>query len=193
MHKFNPENIHRLEDPERKSWQDPDFILERIGLREGMVFADIGCGSGWFVVSASAIVGLNGWVHAIDLQAPMLEAVNRKVHVHGLENVTLHLCEEKRIHLNDSMIDLALLANVYHELECREDFLKEILRVLKPGARLAVLEWKKEESPVGPPLEEKVSEDEIEASLRASGFDVVDMFYPGPYHVCYVGQKTLIG
>lgn len=188
-HKFNPENIHRLDDPERLSWQDPDFILERAGLGAGMVFADIGCGSGWFVASASATVGPNGRVHAVDLQAPMLEAVNRKVQIHGLDNVTLHLCEENQIILNDSMIDLALLANVFHELECKTDFLREILRILKPGGRLAMLEWKKEESPIGPPLEEKVSEDEIEASLLVSGFSVVDMFYPGPYHVCFVGEK----
>ena len=88
-------------------------------------------------------------------------------------------------------VALALLANVYHELECQEDFLREILRTLKPGGRLAVLEWKKEESPIGPPLEEKVTEDEMEKALLASGFDVVDMFYPGPYHVCIVGQKAL--
>lgn len=190
-HKFSPEKIHKLDDPERRSWQDPDFILERIGLTDGMVFADIGCGSGWFVVAASGIVGVNGWVHAIDLQAEMLEVVNRKIQVHGLENVTLHLCDETQFHMNDAMADMALLANVYHELECREDFLREIGRILKPGGRLAILEWKKEELPKGPPPEEKVSEDEVESALAASGFNVVDMFYPGPYHVCMVGEKVL--
>ena len=73
MHKFNPENIGRLIGEDRERELPPKAFLINQGLKEGTVFADIGCGPGFFSIPATKIVGSTGKVLAVDLQEERLE------------------------------------------------------------------------------------------------------------------------
>jgi ubiquinone/menaquinone biosynthesis C-methylase UbiE len=169
-HKFSPMHMARLESEERRRRQPPERLLAAIGLGPGLRMADVGCGPGFYALPAARIVGPAGRVHALDLQEPMLARVRERAAAEGLANVAAALSEESRLPLADGSVDLVLVANVLHEAADRRAFLREILRVLAPGGRVAVVEWRREPMEMGPPLEERLSLDDVRADLAAAGF-----------------------
>lgn len=168
MHKFNPSHIDRLLRQERQDAIRPAQVLREAGLTEGGVFADVGCGPGFFTLPAAAIVGPSGRVYAIDTQPEMLNALKS----HALPaNVTLVRSGEASIPVEDRAADLALAAYVLHEASDTVAFLTEILRLLRPGGRLVVIDWKKQEEEHGPPKAERITEEEAAAFIASAGFE----------------------
>ncbi|MEM4326044.1 MAG: methyltransferase domain-containing protein, partial [Candidatus Pacearchaeota archaeon] len=80
MHKFDPRNAHKLLSEERKRVLPAYEILRSSGLMDGMVFADIGCGNGYFTLPALEIVGEKGKVYSIDVQKEMLDELKKICH-----------------------------------------------------------------------------------------------------------------
>lgn len=172
MHKFDPSHIDRLLRQERIDAIKPEQLLREAGVAEGGVFADVGCGPGFFTLPAAAIVGPSGRVYAIDTQAEMLDALKGR----GIPaNVTLVKSGESKMPVEDRAADLALAAYVLHEASDTAAFLMEILRLLRPGGRLVVIDWKKQEEEHGPPKAERITEDEAAAFITSAGFKGVDV------------------
>ncbi len=172
MHKFNPENANRLLNEERRKILPPEEILKSCGLREGMTMADIGCGSGYFTIPASKIVGQSGKVFAVDVQKEMLE----KLRQNNLpENVIPILAEnDYKFPIDDKISDFTFLAFVTHENEDVEKFLKEVKRITKDSGKIVILEWKKQYEEAGPPYDERIAQDELLKILERAGFRVVE-------------------
>lgn len=167
MHKFDAAHVDRLLRQERIDAIQPERVLAEAGLCEGEVFADVGCGPGFFTIPAAAIVGPAGRVYAIDTQPEMLEALKGR----GLPaNVTPVKCGEQEIPIGEGTADLALAAYVLHEAANTTGFLKEIFRILKPEHRLVVIDWKKQQEEHGPPMAERITETEAAAFIKAAGF-----------------------
>ena len=179
-HKFDPEHLEKLEDPERVEWQDPVAILQTFGVRSGMVVADVGAGPGFFSLPAGHLVGPEGRVYAIDVQEPMLWALQKRLVAQGVENVLPVISHEDFIPLPSDSVDLALLVNALHELD-GEATLQEIQRVLRQDGRLGVVDWKKEPMEHGPPVEHRVSMTAAWARLARNGFGGEDVEV-GPFH-----------
>jgi len=180
-HKFNPENIHKLEDPSRLELFDPEKVLREFGIREGMVVLDVGTGPGFYLPYLSKLVGEKGKVYAIDVQEEMVKRAKEKVEREGLKNVEVLKSEENRIPLPDSSVDFVFMAFTFHELEDPKAFVEELKRVAKPFAYLAVIDWKKEERDKGPPPEEVLSEWEVGLILDDSGVRVGRVVEIGKY------------
>ncbi|MCL7412884.1 MAG: hypothetical protein M8353_04600 [ANME-2 cluster archaeon] len=68
-------------------------------------------------------------------------------------------------------------------------WLKEVLRILKRDGILAVVDWKKEETPMGPPVEHRFSELDVTEILRLNGFSQVETREAGPYHYLVVCSR----
>jgi ubiquinone/menaquinone biosynthesis C-methylase UbiE len=181
-HRFDPAHADRLLSPERRQMQDPDVILAAIDLAPGMAFADVGCGPGFFTLPAAERVGGEGRVYALDVQREMIARTEERAGAAGLGNVEAILSKEAELPLPDGAVDAALLANVLHESPDRVRFLSEIGRTLRPGGVLGVVDWRKVEMPMGPPLADRLSPDQVEADLRAAGFEVEAAFDAGPLH-----------
>ncbi len=181
-HRFDPMHADRLLSPERRQMQDPDAILGAIGLSPGMRLADVGCGPGFFTLPAAERVGDEGRVYALDVQREMIARTEARAAAAGLANVQAMLSKEAELPLADGAVDAALLANVLHESPDRVTFLAEIGRTLRPGGVLGVVDWRKEEMPMGPPLDDRLSPDQVEADLRAAGFEVEGSFPAGTRH-----------
>lgn len=188
-HKFNPEGIERLLRPDRLGAVNPEEFLRSEGLRQGMTFADVGCGPGFFSMPASRIVGKNGVVYAIDTQDEMLRELKRGA---DAENIKAVKSVENSIPIEDGVSDFVLLAYVLHEAESKDVFLKEVRRILKPGATLLLLDWEKrgthakhgsEEN--GPPFEERLSREETLGYLKEAGFstEAVSSFGESHYKI----------
>lgn len=182
MRKFDPRHMDRLLSPERRRSQDPELVLDNLGVVEGMTVADIGTGPGFFTLPAARRVGPAGKVYAVDIEPAMLEQVRERATAEGITNVEAVLSREDRLPLPTRVVDVALLADVLHELLEPGKLLEEIARVLKPGGALAVVEWKKEQQEWGPPLEERLAPEQAEALLREADFDSFEPFEVGPNH-----------
>jgi ubiquinone/menaquinone biosynthesis C-methylase UbiE len=151
---------------------------------DAVTFADLGCGSGFFSIPiakrAKNFKDKKFILFALDISEEMLGVFNGKLKKDkdidptdtGSCRIKCIKCEEFFIPLEDSSVNILLLANVFHEIENKSDYLKEIKRVLKDGGSFFLLDWEKEDpNPVmGPPPSERVSTEEAEKALKESGF-----------------------
>lgn len=189
-HKFDPAHRERLEHPDRLRLLPPHDLLIRTGLWEGMIAADVGCGPGFFTLPAAQIVGPAGRVYAIDISREMLEAVQDKARDAGLPNIETVLAKESGIPLPDRVAQVILLAFVLHEADDPAAFAREAARILAPGGHILLLEWKKEEMPVGPPVGDRLTPEGAEGWLTSAGLRIVDRFEPNTYHYALIGQAS---
>ncbi len=181
-HKFDPKNVERLDNPERARWQSVEKFLELLQPWAGMSYADIGCGVGYFTLPVAERIGSHGRVYAVDIQAEMLEELARRAHARGLSNILTVRCTDREIPITSDSVDACCLANAFHELENPSVFLREIHRLLKPGGRFFVIDWKPIETPMGPPLSERVPLERLMENVRAAGFVRLREHEIYPYH-----------
>lgn len=172
--KSDPREKSRLLSEERAAELHPEELLRSLGLQPGNTLADIGCGPGFFTVPGAQIVGERGRVLAGDIQGEMLSAVKARVTEYGLGNVHVFKTSDVDIPLPVGCADLVLLAFTLSEVEQRARFLHKAGRLLKPDARLAVVEWEKIVEPEGPPLQHRLSPDELMEDALAAGLSFVD-------------------
>ena len=169
-HKFQPHQKHKLDNQERRRSLPPHETLRRLGLREGQVVADVGCGVGYFALPGAEIVGAAGWVYALDTSEEMLEELRRRVREGGIRNVEPRLSGETSLGLPEGGVDFVFLSNVLHEVEGLAELLAEVRRILGREGRVAIIEWKKLPTADGPPLEHRLSAEELRAHLERAGF-----------------------
>jgi ubiquinone/menaquinone biosynthesis C-methylase UbiE len=162
-----------LERPEREDEEAPSKALDALDLKPGMVVADIGAGSGYYSSRIAKRVGPTGRVYATDIQPGMIALLERRIKSEGLTNVTTVLGGPDDPKLPPQSIDLAIMVDVYHELQEPQIFLQRLKGTFKPGGRLVLLEFRKEDPKV-PILEvHKMSVDEVRQEMEAEGF-VID-------------------
>ncbi len=190
-HVFDPEDRHRLDNPERRADMPPEDTLVKAGLRPGDIVLDIGCGIGYFSVPASRMVGPKGHVYAIDISGVMLAELRSKAASAGIFNIETIQTQRGKLSLPDTSATMAIMSNILHEVEDRKSFLESVSAALKPEARLAVIEWEKKETPGGPPLKERISEDEMQVLLKKAGFTEPKSSRLGAAHMLYTcARKT---
>ena len=148
-----------LERSERGFEEAPDKALDALG-----------AGSGYLTVRLSARVGPNGRVYANDLQPEMLKMLAARLARESVRNVTLVQGAVDDVKLPPAAIDLVLMVDVYHECSEPQKMLRAIRTALKPGGRLVLLEYRKEDPEVPIRFEHKMSIAEAKLELEAEGF-----------------------
>jgi ubiquinone/menaquinone biosynthesis C-methylase UbiE len=165
--RFDPQHRQRLLDPERQAHWDPLRFLARFGLRPGQTVLDVGCGPGFWTLPLAEWVGETGQVWAVDASQEMLDTLAAR---NPPPQVRLQRAELPTMNLPDASVDWAWVAFVFHEVEPPERLASELRRVLRPGARTAVLDWRPDaESDQGPPRAHRLTPEQVMASLRAAG------------------------
>ncbi len=173
MHRFNPDNRHRLLSEQRYEMLPPDRVLDLLPLRLGAVVGDIGCGPGFFTLPLAERLGEAGVVYAADVEPVMLQMVQERAEAAGLTNIRTLLAEEQALPLAPASLDGALLALVYHEFGDRTDYLSLLARLIRPGGWLALIEWERRENPGGgPPLASRITPEEATTELATTGWRV---------------------
>ncbi len=170
--KFDPRMKDRLLSEDREARLQPKTLLRGLGLKSGDTLADIGCGPGFFTIPAAEIVGPEGQVVAADIQGEMLTAVRVRAAEQGLHNVRLVKTSESDVPLRAAQFDVVLAAFVLHEVPRHATFLRKMALLLKPKGRLAVLEWQKKATEIGPPQEDRIAPDELIADAQAAGLRI---------------------
>jgi len=164
-----------LERSERDAEEEPDKALDVLGILTGMTVADVGAGSGYFTVRLAARVGAKGRVYANDLQPEMLKMLAARLARENVRNVTLVQGAIEDPRLAASSLDLVLMVDVYHEFSEPQKMLRALRTALKPGGRLVLLEYRKEDPDVPIRFEHKMSVAEAKMELEAEGFTLAQI------------------
>lgn len=173
-HKFDPAHKDKLKAEWRKKALPPVPTLQKLGLGAEDSVADIGCGIGYFAIPATEVINPKNRIFALDTSEEMLSEVRNKVSEMELSNVIAIKTEEYDFKLPAESVSFALLVTVLHEIEDKKRFLQEAHRIVKSNGRIAVIDWEKKPTEMGPPLAHRLSLEESAQLLKAEGFEVIE-------------------
>lgn len=133
-----------LERAEREQEERTSVLLDELRLAPGMVVADVGAGSGYLTRRLAPRIAPGGRVIAQDLQPEMLALLVQLAKDSGHGNIETVQGTVDDTRLPADSVDLAIMVDVYHELEYPYEILESIVRALKPGGRIAFVEYRAE-------------------------------------------------
>lgn len=124
-------------------FSDPLKNLKQLGLREDMIVADLGAGTGFYSILAAQIV-TRGKVYAIEIQKDFLTTIKNKAKDLFLKNLDILWCDIEKEHgtkIGDSVVDAVIISNVLFQVENKDRFIKEAKRILKDGGLVLFIDW----------------------------------------------------
>lgn len=154
--------------------RDKAFLV--IDVKPGSSFLDLACGAGRYTIELAKIIGEEGIVYAVDLWKEGIEALNNEIEAQNINNIRTMVADiSKKIPLEENSIDACLMATIVHDLSenAREASIREIVRILKPGGMLNIIEFKKIDRGPGPPMNIRMQEEEVESVVSMHGFTKV--------------------
>ena len=173
-----------FDDPQRDAWQKPHEVIQALALRPDALVADIGTGTGYFAVRLGHMLP-RGRVYAVDTEASMVKHVEERAKGAGLGNVVgvEGTAGDPRI---PEKVDLILLVDVYHHIEDRERYFAKLAAALKPGGRLAIVDFRMD-SPYGPPKAARVEPARVKSELARAGYELAQehAFLPYQYFIVF--------
>jgi ubiquinone/menaquinone biosynthesis C-methylase UbiE len=179
-----------LERTERIEEEAPQDAIRALKIPKGATVADIGAGTGYITLLLAAEVGPAGRVYANDLQPQMIELMRRRLADKKITNVTPILGDVDDPKLPAASVDLEIMVDVYHELSRPQTMLRRLREALKPGGRLVLLEYRKEDPSIPIRPEHKMSVREAKMEVEAEGFTLskVDESLPRQHILIFVAQ-----
>ena len=169
---FPPEELGALEGPDRDAWQEPERVMDSLGVTSGTIVADIGAGGGWFTIKLANRVGPTGLVYAEDIQREMIESINRRVNRTNLSNVETIIGTSNNPKI-PTPVDAVLMVDVYGEVEDPMALLRNVIPQLKKGGRIGIVEHRLDGGGPGPPLQDRVAPETIITTAEAVGLQLL--------------------
>ena len=180
-----------LERADRDEEQRPDEVIRAMGLADGDVVADIGCGTGYFSRPMARAVSPSGRVYAVDIQPPMLRLLEERLRDEGLTNVEPVLGTNEDPRLPAGSVDWILLVDVYHEFQQPKAMLAKMREALKPDGRVALLEYRLEGlSAVHIKADHRMSPEQVLREWEPAGFRLVERHEFLPTQHFFVFEKV---
>ena len=186
--KFDPKKLAKLNNPERLKYLNPAFILQNFNIGESPTLIDIGAGTGLFAKAFSGLMN-DGKIYACDTSEIMINWMQENIQDSKIIPV---LNSENKIPLPDETADIVYMMNLHHELYEPDKVLAESYRLLKNNGKIAVLDWKKEETPDGPPVDIRVEEAKVIKCLESCGFNNIKSITGLSYHYFIIAEKLKI-
>lgn len=156
-----------LERREREKEEEPAKLIKALEIKPGMVIADVGAGSGFHTFLMSPLVGEKGKILAVDIQPQMLALIKEKAKKQNVKNVELVKGTATDPKLPAGEVDLILMVDVYHEFDHPYEMAEKMVAALKPGGRLAFVEFRLEDEKVPIKLVHKMSERQVIKEMEA--------------------------
>ena len=135
------EFVNRFEREGRDALDHRDAIVKAVGLKPGLVVADVGAGTGLFTLPFAKEVGPTGKIYAIDIAENFVKHIERQAQSAGLKNVQGVVCQPDNVNLPPNSIDLAYICDVYHHFEYPHKTMRSIHAALKPGGQLILIDF----------------------------------------------------
>nr|WP_320193515.1 methyltransferase domain-containing protein [uncultured Desulfobacter sp.] len=155
--------------------QEPEPVFEALNICPGQSILDMGCGAGDYALQAARLTGSLGQVTAVDKWPPTVDALKASAKAAGLSQIQCMTADITKppLPIMQNAMDLCMAFTVLHIFgneNRRKSLFFEAARVLKPTGRLAVMECKKQEMAFGPPIEMRLSPEEVEMLAVECGF-----------------------
>lgn len=169
-------------------FSDPIQNLKQLGLRDDMIVADLGAGTGFYSIAAAHMVP-RGKVYAIEIQKDFLETINNKTKELNLKNLEAFWCdiEEKNgTHLKDNIVDVVIVSNVIFQAEDKDAFIKEAKRILKNDGRMLFVDWSPDSRMFGEKKGHFISKEDSMRLLEDNGFSVEREIDAGVHHYGFI-------
>jgi ubiquinone/menaquinone biosynthesis C-methylase UbiE len=165
--------LNRLDvvESERDQWQRPADVLRALDLRPGNTVVDLGSGAGYFALKLSPVAGKQGQVLAVDLRRLSLFFLRTRTLLRGQHNIQVIVGEEEDPHLPAGTVDAVLICNTYHEFSNPGLILDRVVRSLRPGGRLVVVDRAPRATETQHTHEVPLAA--VEGELRNQGFEIV--------------------
>jgi predicted methyltransferase len=184
----DPETYAReLDDPKRDTWQKPREVVALLDARPGMVVADLGVGTGYFLPYLTAAVGRDGRVLALDTDRGMIERVENRMEQEALDQVEPRLVDPDDPGLAARSVDRILVVDTWHHISSRTDYARKLRAALRPGAQLLIVDFDMD-SPMGPPAHMRLAPDTVLHELKTAGFETERLAESLPYQYAIVGR-----
>jgi len=171
-----------LDEKIRRTWYSPEEILAKAGLKEGLVFADIGSGDGFFSLLAAETVGEKGKLYSVDTDSQAISRLKSKAAERGLKNVYAFAGEAEDVVFCRGCVDVVFFSMVLHDFHDPVKVLQNAKVMLKASGSVVDLDWKKMQMPFGPPVQIRFSEEKARELMEQVGFHVAKVEDVGPYH-----------
>jgi ubiquinone/menaquinone biosynthesis C-methylase UbiE len=162
-----------LDREERAKEEQPDKALAALDLHPGMMVGDVGAGTGFYSIRIAKRIAPDGIVYANDIQPGMLDRLRANASEEGVRNIQTILGTERDARLPAGKLDLIVLVDVYHEFSQPRKMLDSMRASLRPGGRLVLLEYRKEDANVPILPEHKMSVREVRIEVTPAGFRFV--------------------
>lgn len=175
---------HVFDDPERDAWQKPHAVIDALALKPDAVVADLGAGTGYFAARLANMLP-KATVYAVDLEPDMVKYLGERAKREGLANLKPVQAAAGDARL-PAKVDLVLLVDVYHHIEAREGYFRQLAASLQPSARVAVIDFRLD-SPEGPPKAARIAPEQVKAELASAGYALVEehRFLPRQYFLVF--------
>jgi cyclopropane fatty-acyl-phospholipid synthase-like methyltransferase len=159
-----------FDDPARDAWQMPDRVIAALNLKPGQIVADIGSGTGYFSVRLAKSAAAPK-VYGADIEPSMVTYLRERAAKEGLNNVISVQAAADQANLPEP-VDLVLIVDTYHHIGDREAYFRRLTKSLKPGGRVAIIDFKPD-SPEGPPKEFRFPPEKFKSEMAKAGYKLV--------------------
>jgi ubiquinone/menaquinone biosynthesis C-methylase UbiE len=180
-----------LERPERIDEEKPDRLVELLKLKPGDKVADVGAGTGYISERLSKKVGPAGKVYATDIQQEMLDLLGEKMKAKNIANIVPVLGTIENSKLPADTLDLVIMVDVYHEFSHPYEMLASIRDALKPGGRVAFVEYREEDPTVPIKPVHKMSVLQVKKEAAAAGLEFVELIRSLPRQHVILFQRPV--
>ncbi|HEY7642176.1 MAG TPA: class I SAM-dependent methyltransferase [Steroidobacteraceae bacterium] len=167
---MGPGGILWLERSERETEEQPQLVIDALAIKPGQTVADLGAGSGYYSFRIAPLVGPQGKVLAIDIEPRMLEVIAERARREHITNVVTVRSSAQDPNLAPGGVDLLFMVDVYHELAYPYEMLTKVRAALKPGGRVALIEYRAEDPEVLIKPLHKMSERQVRREMQAAGY-----------------------
>jgi predicted methyltransferase len=177
-----------FDDPKRDAWQKPHEVIQALALKPDAVIADIGSGTGYFSVRFANMTP-KGRVYGVDTEPDMVKYLAERAKREGLKNITAVQAKPGDPRLPEKT-DVIILVDVYHHVENREQYFRQLQNSLKPGGRLAIIDFRMD-SPEGPPRSARIEPERVKEELKRAGYALAQehAFLPNQYFLVFQPSK----
>ena len=173
----------------REREEECSTMLKALHLKLGQTVCDMGCGNGFYTLKLSSLVGKDGQVLAVDIQPEMLSLLRERAKEHKLDNIKTILGTPTDPDLPTGKIDLILCVDVYHEFSNPEEMLAAMRKSLKPGGRIALVEFRAEDPKVPIKPLHKMSEAQVKKEMAVQPLEWVETKRKLPWQHIIVFRK----
>jgi len=175
---------HVFDDPERDAWQKPHEVIRALALQPDARVADLGAGTGYFAARLANMLP-KGQVYAVDIEPDMVRYLQARAKREKLPNLIAVAGAPDDPRLSEK-VDLILLVDVYHHIEHRARYFRKLRASLRPGGRIAVIDFTLD-APQGPPRAARVPPETVKAEMRAAGHTLAaeHAFLPHQYFLIF--------